>query len=108
VLAARAASVAATRPRERVVIGDTSQPLAYAFFHHASSRSTLPDAGARDGASAQSLLKAIERTATNGPLALVNEPARGPLHDALSAHGAWTKTARQYRLIAKVEDLVPY
>lgn len=97
-------SILATAPRELVIVGDPSQPAGYAVLHRTVSRSMLLDAGARDAASARLLLDALEQFEFKAPLTLVNEPAHGPLHEALSSSPAWNQTARQYRMRA---NLVP-
>ena len=93
------ASVAASSPCERVLIGGEDAPRAYAFVRRDVDRAALLDAGAGDEASAVALLDALDALVPERALQLLNEPARGPLHEALGARSAWTETTRQYRML---------
>ncbi|MDQ6942067.1 MAG: GNAT family N-acetyltransferase [Candidatus Eremiobacteraeota bacterium] len=93
-----AASVAASAPFETVFIGAPESPDAYAFVRR-GERASLLDARAHDAASASALLPALDALLPADALALVNEPARGALHDAFVAHGGWREAARQHRML---------
>lgn len=90
-------SVAAAAPFEALFVGAPGSPDAYSFVRR-TDRASLVDARAQDAESASALLAALDAAAGTTALALVNEPARGPLHDALEAHGRWRAFARQYRM----------
>lgn len=92
------ASVAASSPCERVLIGPAEAPRAYAFVRRDVDRAALLDAGARDPDAAVRLLDALDARVPERALSLLNEPAHGPLHDALAARAAWTETTRQLRM----------
>lgn len=92
------ASVAASSPCERVLVGGEDAPRAYAFVRRDVDRAALLDAGAADAASASALLEALDAVVPERALMLLNEPAHGPLHDAFAARSAWTETTRQYRM----------
>ena len=90
-------SVAAAAPFETVVVGAAESPDAYAFVRR-GERATIVDARAHDGAAASALLAALDAQLPAHTLALVNEPARGALHDAFTAHAGWRELARQHRM----------
>jgi ribosomal protein S18 acetylase RimI-like enzyme len=90
-------SVAAAAPFETVVVGAAESPDAIAFVLR-GERASVIDARARDAAAAAALLAALDGRIAAYALTLVNEPARGALHDAFTAHGGWCELARQYRM----------
>jgi GNAT superfamily N-acetyltransferase len=89
--------VAAASPIEAIVAG-----RAYAFFRRSTGRTSILDAGARDAAAATALLAALDARLPEAEPVLLNEPPHGPLHDALSAHRAWSEFARQRRMLARL------
>lgn len=91
-------SVAAAAPFQTIILGETASPDAYAFVRHRPERSSLLDAGARDAAAAGALLRALDVHLPERTLFFLNEPARGPLHDAFVADGRWSEFARQRRM----------
>jgi len=90
-------SVAAAAPFEAFFIGVPESPDAYAFVRR-GERASLVDARAHDAAAARALLSALDAQLASHAVALVNEPARGALHDAFAAHGEWREFARQHRM----------
>ena len=98
VLAARAGE----RRRGRAVRGGVRRRAgvadAFAFVRAAASARALVDARAHDPAAAAALLAALDARFPADALALVNEPARGALHDAFTAHGGWRELTRQHRM----------
>ena len=90
-------SVAAAAPFEALFVGAPELPDAFAFVRR-GERASLLDARAHDAAAAAALLSALDTQLGAHELALVNEPARGALHDAFAAHGAWREFARQHRM----------
>ncbi len=90
-------SVAAAAPFEALFVGVPDAPNAYAFVRR-RERASVIDARAHDPASAAALLAALDAQAGAHEVALVNEPSRGVLHDAFTAHHAWHEFARQYRM----------
>ncbi len=92
------ASVAAESPCERLVVGESETPEAYAFVRRRTDRLVLLDIGANARAAAEDLLDAIDAAYAALPARLLNEPARGPVHEALSGRNAWCESARQYRM----------
>ena len=94
-------SAAAASPFEALFIGAPESPDAFAFVRRAE-RMSVVDARAHDPASAAALLAALDALAGTAVLALVNEPARGALHDALTSHGRWREFARQHRMRASL------
>jgi ribosomal protein S18 acetylase RimI-like enzyme len=91
--------VAAASPVELIAQGAADAPAAYAFVRrtHADA-STILDAGASDRASAEALFAELDLRVRRGSMILLNEPPRGPLHDALSTHPGWRVFARQRRM----------
>jgi GNAT superfamily N-acetyltransferase len=90
-------SVAAAAPFETLVVGAEESPDAFAFVLR-NERATVVDARAHDAAAAAAVLAALDARIAAYPLTLVNEPARGALHDAFTAHDAWREFGRQYRM----------
>ena len=90
-------SVAAAAPFEAIVVGAHDSPDAYAFVRR-GERASIVDARAHDPAAASALLAALDARIAAHPAALVNEPARGALHDAFVAHPQWREFGRQYRM----------
>jgi GNAT superfamily N-acetyltransferase len=90
-------SVAAAAPFETLVVGANDVPDAYAFVRR-GERASIVDARAHAAAAATALVSALDETVPAHALALVNEPARGALHDALAAHPEWREFGRQYRM----------
>lgn len=91
------ASVAAAAPFEAVFAGAPESPDAFAFVRR-GERAALLDARAHDPAAASALLAALDARLPSHALALVNEPARGVLHDAFTAHARWRELTRQHRM----------
>jgi ribosomal protein S18 acetylase RimI-like enzyme len=91
------ASVAAGSPFETLFVGADAAPDAYAFVRR-GERASMVDARAHDPASAGELLAMLDARFGAAELSLVNEPARGALHDAFTAHAAWREFGRQYRM----------
>jgi GNAT superfamily N-acetyltransferase len=91
------ASVAAAAPFGALFVGAPESPDAYAFTRRGERMSVL-DARAHDAASASALLAALDARLGAHELALVNESARGALHDAFTAHGGWREFTRQHRM----------
>jgi len=98
-------SVAATSPCERLVIGEDAAPRAYAFLRRSGERAALLDVGAGDTESAELLIDALDAVAPEVTLRLLNEPAHGPLHEALTATEPWTETTRQHRMLRCLRGL---
>jgi ribosomal protein S18 acetylase RimI-like enzyme len=92
-----AESVAAAAPFETVFVGAPESPDAFAFVRR-GERAALVDARAHDPDAAAALLSALDAQFAAHALALVNEPARGVLHDAFTAHGRWSELTRQHRM----------
>jgi GNAT superfamily N-acetyltransferase len=90
-------SVAAAAPFEALFTGSPEAPDAYAFVRR-GERASIVDARAHDSAAAAALLAALDAQVPSYTLGLVNEPARGALHDALTAHPGWHEFVRQYRM----------
>jgi ribosomal protein S18 acetylase RimI-like enzyme len=90
-------SVAAGAPFEALFVGSRESPDAYAFVRR-RERASLLDARAHDALSASALLAALDAELASDTVALVNEPARGALHDAFAGHAGWSEFARQYRM----------
>jgi GNAT superfamily N-acetyltransferase len=97
-------SVAATSPSERIVVGDDIAPQAYAYIRRNADSAAILDAGARDAASAELLLGALDDAAPDVALVIINEPAHGPLHEAFTARASWSETVRQHRMRRNVDD----
>ena len=91
-------SVAAALPCERLAIEDDATPLAYAFLRRNVGRATLLDVGACDTLSADLLLDALDASVPEVTLTLLNEPAHGSLHQALSARANWIEATRQHKM----------
>ena len=91
-------SVAAASPRERLVIGNDATPQAYAFVRRNLGRTTILDVGACETTSAHLLLDEFDAFAPEAKLTLLNEPAHGPLHQALTARASWTEATRQHKM----------
>lgn len=92
-----AQSVAAAAPFEALFVGSPERPDAYAFVRR-GERASIVDARAHDAAAASTLLAALDAQVPSHAMGLVNEPARGALHDALTARAGWGEFARQYRM----------
>ena len=90
-------SVAAGAPFEALFVGPPESPDAYAFVRR-RERASLLDARAHDAASASALVSALDAQLAAEKAALVNEPARGALHDAFAGRANWSEFARQYRM----------
>jgi hypothetical protein len=90
-------SVAAAGPLEALFVGRSESPDAYAFVRR-GERASLIDTRAHGAAPARALLAALDAQLAAHDLALVNEPARGALHDAFAAHAVWREFARQLRM----------
>jgi ribosomal protein S18 acetylase RimI-like enzyme len=97
-------SVAAAAPCERVIIGDEAAPRAYAFLRRKADSAAIVDAGARDAASAELLLGALDAVAPEVALVIINEPAHGPLHEEFTARASWSETVRQHRMRRSTSD----
>ena len=78
-------------------------PAAYAFVRQTPARTALLDAGARDAGAAAALLATLDARLPEAEPMLLNEPAHGPLHEALAAHPAWSDFHRQRRMLARVD-----
>ncbi len=89
--------VAAASPIEAILVDG-----AYAFLRRSAARTSILDAGARDAAAATALLAALDARLPASEPMLLNEPPHGPLHDALSAHPAWSEFTRQRRMLARL------
>ncbi len=90
-------SVAAGAPFEALFVGSPESPDAYAFVRR-GERASLLDARAHDAASASALLAALDAQFAAVKVALVNEPARGALHEAFASRARWSEFARQHRM----------
>jgi ribosomal protein S18 acetylase RimI-like enzyme len=90
-------SVAAAAPFETVFVGAPKSPDAFAFVRR-SERAAVVDARAHDRDAAAAMLSALDARFPAHALALVNEPARGVLHDAFAAHARWRELTRQHRM----------
>ncbi|HYW53573.1 MAG TPA: GNAT family N-acetyltransferase [Dongiaceae bacterium] len=90
-------SAAAAAPFEAVFAGMPASPDAFAFVRR-GERAAIVDARAHDPAAASALLAVLDARFPAHALALVNEPARGALHDAFTAHAGWRELARQHRM----------
>ncbi len=92
-------SVAAGAPFVTLTVGDEQDPGAYAFVRLGGPRGdALLDAGARDEPAAAALVAALDAQFAARDISLINEPAVGPLDEALSANPFWDPTARQRRM----------
>ena len=91
-------SVGAAAPFETVVVGADESPDAYAFVRR-GERAGILDARAHDAVAASALVAALDARVAAHAMALVNEPAHGALHDALSAHPGWREFGRQHRML---------
>jgi ribosomal protein S18 acetylase RimI-like enzyme len=90
-------SVAAAAPFVTLSVGHDA--AAYAFVRAAETRAiSVLDAGARDEAAAGVLFSLLDARFAAHDLTLVNEPARGPLNDALVAEPFWDQVGRQRRM----------
>ncbi|HEY6237063.1 MAG TPA: GNAT family N-acetyltransferase, partial [Candidatus Elarobacter sp.] len=90
-------SVAAAAPFAALFAGSPEAPDAFALVRP-GERASVIDARALGAAPASALLGVLDAQFAPYPMALVNEPARGPLHDAFVAHGGWREFGRQYRM----------
>ena len=90
-------SVAAAAPFDALFIGSPDAPDAYAFVRP-GERASIVDARAHDAAAAAALLAALDARVPSAAIGVVNEPARGALHDAFTAHPGWHEVVRQYRM----------
>ena len=91
------ASVAAAAPFVTLSIGEDGG--AYAFVRSGDPRGDVVlDAGAGGGEAAEALFAALDARFGARDLSLMNEPASGPLNDALLAQPFWDPIARQRRM----------
>ena len=92
-------SVAAAAPFDTVRVGVAPPPLAYAFVRiGGAGGDVVLDAGLRVAGAALGLLLLLDMRFPAHTLTLVNEPAHGLLHDALSESSAWSAVVRQRRM----------
>lgn len=92
-------SVAAAAPFDTVRVGATPPPLAYAFVRIGGARGDVVlDAGLRLAGASLGLLLLLDMRFPAHTLTLLNEPAHGLLHDALSESSSWDAVVRQRRM----------
>jgi hypothetical protein len=92
-------SVAAGAPFTTLTIGEEAEPSAYAFVRAGGPHGdVILDAGARDEASAGALFSLLDAKFAAHDLTLTNEPANGPLHEALFGEPFWDQIGRQQQM----------
>jgi ribosomal protein S18 acetylase RimI-like enzyme len=92
-------SVAAAAPFDTVRIGVTAPPLAYAFVRiGGAGGDVVLDAGLRAAGASLGLLLLLDMRFPAHTLTLLNEPAHGLLHEALSESSSWNAVMRQRRM----------
>jgi GNAT superfamily N-acetyltransferase len=92
-------SVAAAVPFDTVRVGVAPPLLAYAFVRiGGAGGDVVLDAGLRVAGAALGLLVLLDMRFPAHALTLLNEPAHGLLHEALSESASWSEVVRQRRM----------